>query len=154
MTKYKFLCTDIGTTSLKAALVSEMGQVLSFSRINFEHAEKFKISNEWSKALKKAVAEIKNSLNEDSLDCDAICVSGNGPTIVSEDGTTLLWNEKLDFEIKIPEEFLCISGCAFDGFDQTLQSRSWFCAPPQIFDLRNMYFHASVCFCAYSYNAN
>ena len=105
MTKYKFLCADIGTTSLKAALVSEMGQVLSFSRINFEHAEKFKISNEWSKALKKAVAEIKNSLNEDSLDCDAICVSGNGPTIVSEDGTTLLWNEKLDFEIKIPEEF-------------------------------------------------
>ena len=105
MTKYKFLCADIGTTSLKVALVSETGQVLSFSRINFEHTEQFKISDEWSKALKKAVAEIKRGLNENSLDCDAICVSGNGPTIVSEDGTTLLWNEKLDFEIKIPEEF-------------------------------------------------
>ena len=105
MTKYKFLCADIGTTSLKVALVSETGQVLSFSRINFEHTEKFKISDEWSKALKKAVAEIKRGLNENSLDCDAICVSGNGPTIVSEDGTTLLWNEELDFKIQIPEEF-------------------------------------------------
>ena len=67
MTKYKFLCTDIGTTSLKAALVSEMGQVLSFSRINFEHAEKFKISNEWSKALKKAVAEINSDDNKEEI---------------------------------------------------------------------------------------
>ena len=69
MTKYKFLCADIGTTSLKAALVSEMGQVLSFSRINFEHAEKFKISNEC--ALAKAIIGHKIG--------DVVAVKANTP---------------------------------------------------------------------------
>ena len=95
------------TTMTLNDIVQYYPDVLDFMVLDTpEHTEKFKISDEWSKALKKTVAEIKRGLNENSLDCDAICISGNGPTIVSEDGTTLLWNEQLDFEIKIPKEFL------------------------------------------------
>lgn len=93
MMKFNFLCADIGTTSLKAALVSDMGQVLSFSKIEFTTIDKSKIALEWLSSLHTAINEIKSNLNITGiLDCDAVCISGNGPTIVSEDGTTLLWN--------------------------------------------------------------
>ena len=51
MTKYNFLCADIGTTSLKAALVSDKGQVLSFSKIEFTSTDKSKIAHEWYEAV-------------------------------------------------------------------------------------------------------
>lgn len=109
MTKYNFLCADIGTTSLKAALVSDKGQVLSFSKIEFTSTDKSKIALEWFEALKESISTLKKnqieSLSENenlvdsktgTLNIDAICISGNGPTIVSEDGTTLLWNAPVD----------------------------------------------------------
>ena len=109
MTKYNFLCADIGTTSLKAALVSDKGQVLSFSKIEFTSTDKSKIALEWFEALKESISALKKnqieSLSENkklvdsktgTLNIDAICISGNGPTIVSEDGTTLLWNAPVD----------------------------------------------------------
>lgn len=106
MTKYNFLCADIGTTSLKAALVSQSGQVLSFSQIEFKTDKSLSISKQWSDAFSQAVLQIRKSLDiNENLNCDAICISGNGPTIVSEDGTTLLWNEQLAFVPKIPQEF-------------------------------------------------
>ena len=105
MMKFNFLCVDIGTTSLKAALVSDMGQVLSFSKIEFTTNDKSKIALEWFRALKESISALKKnqieSLSENetlfnsetgTLNIDAVCISGNGPTIVSEDGTTLLWN--------------------------------------------------------------
>lgn len=108
MTKYNFLCADIGTTSLKAALVSDKGQVLSFSKVEFSSTDRSKIALEWFTALKESISALKKnqieSLSENenlfdsetgSLNIDAICISGNGPTIVSEDGTTLLWNEDI-----------------------------------------------------------
>lgn len=108
MTKYNFLCADIGTTSLKAALVSDKGQVLSFSKIEFTSTDRSKIALEWFRALKESISALKKnqteSLSENenlfdsetgTLNIDAICISGNGPTIVSEDGTTLLWNEDI-----------------------------------------------------------
>lgn len=108
MTKYNFLCADIGTTSLKAALVSDKGQVLSFSKIEFTSTDRSKIALEWFTALKESISALKKnqteSLSENenlfdsetgTLNIDAICISGNGPTIVSEDGTTLLWNEDI-----------------------------------------------------------
>ena len=115
MTKYNFLCADIGTTSLKAALVSDKGQVLSFSKIEFTSTDKSKIALEWFEALKESISALKKnqieSLSENinlvdsktgTLDIDAICISGNGPTIVSEDGTTLLWNAPVDSSL-IPD---------------------------------------------------
>lgn len=115
MTKYNFLCADIGTTSLKAALVSDKGQVLSFSKIEFTSTDKSKIALEWFEALKESINALKKnqieSLSENknlvdsktgTLNIDAICISGNGPTIVSEDGTTLLWNAPVDSSL-IPD---------------------------------------------------
>lgn len=115
MTKYNFLCADIGTTSLKAALVSDKGQVLSFSKIEFTSTDKSKIALEWFEALKESISVLKKnqieSLSENdnlvdsktgTLNIDAICISGNGPTIVSEDGTTLLWNAPVDSSL-IPD---------------------------------------------------
>lgn len=115
MTKYNFLCADIGTTSLKAALVSDKGQVLSFSKIEFTSTDKSKIALEWFEALKESISALKKnqieSLSENenlvdsktgTLNIDAICISGNGPTIVSEDGTTLLWNAPVDSSL-IPD---------------------------------------------------
>lgn len=110
MTKYNFLCADIGTTSLKAALVSDKGQVLSFSKIEFSSTDRSKIALEWFTALKESINAIKSELKKTeniscssnlfdsqtgTLNIDAICISGNGPTIVSEDGTTLLWNQEV-----------------------------------------------------------
>ncbi len=115
MMKFNFLCVDIGTTSLKAALVSDMGQVLSFSKIEFTTIDKSKIALEWFRALKESISALKKnqieSLSENknlvdsktgTLNIDAICISGNGPTIVSEDGTTLLWNAPVDSSL-IPD---------------------------------------------------
>ena len=45
------------------------------------------------------VAELSSGAsasNAAPLKCDAICISGNGPTLVTEDGSTLLWNEPID----------------------------------------------------------
>ena len=102
MTKYNFLCVDIGTSSLKAALVSDKGQVLSFYREMFSSSDKSKISSDWIAGLQNSIYKIKRDMQlaGNDFSCDAVCISGNGPTLVSEDGTTLLWNEKIDGEIE------------------------------------------------------
>ncbi|WP_407436485.1 FGGY-family carbohydrate kinase [Treponema sp.] len=98
MTKYNFLCIDIGTSSLKAALVSDKGQVLSFYRETFSALNKSKISSDWIAGLQNSIYKIKRDfkIGKEDFSCDAVCISGNGPTLVCEDGTTLLWNEKID----------------------------------------------------------
>ncbi len=45
---------------------------------------------EWPSALKKSLV----SMHLDRVVPDAICISGNGPTLVSTDSTTLLWNKE------------------------------------------------------------
>ena len=89
------LCTDIGTSSLKASLINSEGKVLASSRIplilhNTRHA-----AREWKNALSKAADEIYGS-SQTLPKADALCISGNGPTLVAN-GTrkTLLWNEDI-----------------------------------------------------------
>ena len=91
------LSVDIGTSSLKAALINEKGQLSGYGRCQFllkstEHA-----AREWEAALKEAVAQIQQTC---SCKPDAVCISGNGPTLVSTDGSTLLWNEETPFTHK------------------------------------------------------
>lgn len=86
------LCVDVGTSSLKAALIDDSGKVIARTRkkfllINTEHASK-----EWFPALCNSVKEIFDQNPQEKL--DGICVSGNGPTLVAPTGETLLWNEK------------------------------------------------------------
>lgn len=93
------LCADIGTTSLKIALISEQGEVVSFCKrpLNFQKSDY--VANQWLQAFTGGGAECIQKTYEEVL---AICISGNGPTLVSQNGRTLLWNSILPSELKLP----------------------------------------------------
>lgn len=97
------LCVDIGTSSLKAALINEKGQVLHKSRRKFLLVNTQHSSKEWFPALSNAIQEIFEKIPEETA--DGICISGNGPTLVAPTGETFLWNEEA---IKIETESLFI----------------------------------------------
>lgn len=89
------LCIDIGTSSLKAALLPDnlSKSPVFVSRRFFSH-EAFsenRVAREWLSALASALSELKEKNPDYAI--EAVCVSGNGPTVVSEDGTTLLYNQ-------------------------------------------------------------
>lgn len=88
------LCIDIGTTSLKAAFMTDKPGEVFVSREQFKDGT----ADEWMPSLARAVQELK-SKNPDYA-VEAICVSGNGPTIVSADGKTLLHNAPLSENLK------------------------------------------------------
>lgn len=135
-------CADIGTSSLKAALVDFSGRVLAFSRVQFGLFYTDHAAGEWLGALRKALAgcissagtggtDIRATASTDvsfantagtggadiratagtgvsfantgtsgqgtQISIDAICISGNGPTLCGVDGKTLLWNADLGF---------------------------------------------------------
>ena len=87
-------CIDIGTTSLKAALISECGFVFSSTVVRFSQQSienPFEITNCWINALFQA----GKNLQIENYKIVAFCISGNGPTLtcVNEEKTfTLLWN--------------------------------------------------------------
>lgn len=88
------LSIDIGTTSLKAAFMTDKPGEVFVSREQFKNGT----AGEWMPSLARAVQKLK-SKNPDYA-VEAICVSGNGPTIVSQDGKTLLHNASLSSEIE------------------------------------------------------
>ena len=86
------LAADIGTTSLKAAFVSAAGEVFDFKRIEYRDAGDNSSKNQnvaasWTAALGRFFP------SELARRCAAVSVSGNGPTIVAADGTTLPWSQ-------------------------------------------------------------
>jgi len=90
------LCVDIGTTSLKAGFVTALGEVVSICSVRFNSAtDKYHIARKWLPAFKSAVKKLGEDCRERklSLVIKAVSISGNGPTVVTEDGTTLLWND-------------------------------------------------------------
>ena len=85
------LAVDIGTSALKAAVIRADGKVLDFCREEFAPIKipcEQKFSQKWILAFSAACKKMHGAIS----DARAICVSGNGPTLVFEDGTTLLWN--------------------------------------------------------------
>lgn len=97
------LCVDIGTSSLKAALITDEGKVLSKSRRKFLLVKTEHSSKEWFPALQNAAAELFEQATESKV--DGICISGNGPTLVATSGETFLWNEEA-VQIKSPSLFI------------------------------------------------
>lgn len=91
------LAIDIGTTSLKASLISAFGEVVSFSSISLFGFNKSKFSLKWIKSFYKSLSILDNNLYE-SVEIIGCVISGNGPTIVTDSGWTLLWNKKIDLE--------------------------------------------------------
>ena len=99
------LCVDIGTTSLKAAFITPPdGEVVSFCSVPIEESQN--TASLWYGAFFQAVCELKNQCVQAGLfvgPVDKIVISGNGPTVVSDDGYTVFWNEDLS-DIKLPDD--------------------------------------------------
>lgn len=94
------LCADIGTTSLKTGIFSETGEVVSFCSRSFNTENSSFIANQWVNAFYSCAKKLCTG-----IPVSAVCISGNGPTLVSENGRTLLWNNPLSNELKdkLPE---------------------------------------------------
>lgn len=89
------LAVDIGTSALKAAVIRADGEVLDFCREEFAPIKipcGQKFSQKWIFAFGAACKKMRGATSE----ACAICVSGNGPTLVFDDGTTLLWNAPIE----------------------------------------------------------
>ncbi len=85
------LCIDIGTTSLKAGLITATGEVVSFCSIPFEEPHDRFVACSWYNAFLQAKEELTRGLKD--VQISGICISGNGPTVVTESGLTFRWNE-------------------------------------------------------------
>lgn len=94
------LCLDIGTTSLKAGLITADGEVVSFYSHKFLNPHSKYIANKWYSCLLKIVCQMKNNLlkNNQNVYVKALSISGNGPTIVCDNGFTISWNKKNKIE--------------------------------------------------------
>ncbi len=96
-------CIDIGTTSLKAALISECGFVFNSTVVRFSAQvinNPLEIANCWKSAFFSAAKNLQIS----NYKIIAICISGNGPTLTSiykNKTFTLLWNNN-SFSVKNP----------------------------------------------------
>ncbi|MBO6218142.1 MAG: hypothetical protein J6N81_01010 [Treponema sp.] len=97
------LCIDIGTSSLKAALLPDnlkkfpifvSRQAFPKSSFGERNSARYYLS-----ALKAAITELRQKNPDFAI--EAICVSGNGPTVISEDGRTFLYSDALpDFSVE------------------------------------------------------
>lgn len=110
------LAIDVGTTSLKAAFVSAAGEVFDFKRI--EYSKNCAVQNDGKPKIGAANQEALQDRNcaaawvaalrdffpsQLAGRCAAVSVSGNGPTIVAADGTTLPWDFVQDQKAGGPE---------------------------------------------------
>ena len=94
---------DIGTTSLKAALITAEGGVVSFCSVPLEEPHDRFVACSWYSAFLRAREELLcRAENVSAADIAGISISGNGPTIVTETGFTVLWSEDTS-DIKIPD---------------------------------------------------
>lgn len=103
------LCADIGTSSLKTALVDLQGRVLSQYRHSFPKAtcsheepcspdfgenpcctQKLFDGEHWLQALVEASINLRKQSPDAAV--EGICISGNGPTLATEQGEIFLWN--------------------------------------------------------------
>ncbi len=86
------LCADIGTTSLKIGIISENGEVVSFYRHGFSEKNDF-LANEWNAAFFEHGRKLVSAFQAAGGTIDGISLSGNGPTLIAQNGRTLLWND-------------------------------------------------------------
>lgn len=90
-----FAC-DVGTSTLKAALVSAEGLVLNYKRFNFSQRPS---ATEWLDRLYEALHCSERFSRENKIKILAICISGNGPSLVCVskksdiEDRLFLWNE-------------------------------------------------------------
>lgn len=96
---------DIGTSSLKAALIDKNGCVYKQERLFF-HSKV--LAEDWVISFENLFKHLSDYAKLEKLKLCGICISGNGPTLVSvskNSETLLLWNEKppANFKTKIEQ---------------------------------------------------
>jgi xylulokinase len=76
-----WLCADIGTSSLKAALIDAAGVEYAFVRVRYPQSgrEEAFSAPDWKAAFREAAAALRG-LHQTTI--SAICISANGPTFV------------------------------------------------------------------------
>ena len=106
------LAVDVGSTSLKAGLIERDGTVAVMCSVPYSAPENRFVAEGWIWALKGAVdklvaggAALRQAQGPQVV---ALAISGNGPTLVSETGLTLRWNEypaaRLNIDETSPDE--------------------------------------------------
>lgn len=81
---YYSLCADIGTSSLKAALIDEDGALCGFSRQAWGTlTSKTVFAADWERSFYLASQELSAKVPSSRI--RAICISGNGPSLVPID---------------------------------------------------------------------
>jgi xylulokinase len=80
MSRECFFCADIGTSSLKAALIDADGHEIAFVRQSYPATGRAISAGDWETALYRAVETIRQSAGDAGV--TALCISGNGPTLV------------------------------------------------------------------------
>ncbi len=88
------LSCDIGTTSLKTALITQDGRVLSFCRQSLQSKNTPYAAEQWLPVFINSTKKILINLSERNIkpEIGAISISGNGPTIVASNARTIFWN--------------------------------------------------------------
>ena len=106
------LAVDVGSTALKAALIDREGKVASICSLPYSAPENRYVAEGRIWALKGAVDKLVHSTAVpepvEGPKVKALAISGNGPTLVSESGLTLRWNEypaaRLNVDETSPDE--------------------------------------------------
>ena len=119
------LSADIGTSSLKAALITECGDVLAQAKRKFSPDV---TAQDWLEAWVGVYRELVNWLSSNvstkSYEIVAICISGNGPTLVATGGTDCTDNRD-STRNKLDELFLWNLAIPSD-IAETMQTHSIF----------------------------
>ena len=74
------LSVDIGTSSLKAALIDLDGRLKAFSRMAYSAGSGVVGAGDWEYAFARTVGNLHDQAPD--LGIDGICISGNGPTLI------------------------------------------------------------------------
>ena len=102
------LAVDVGSTSLKAGLIERDGTVAAMCSVPYSAPENRFVAEGWIWALKGAVDKLAVPEPVEGAQIKALVISGNGPTLVSETGLTLRWNEypaaRLNIDETSPDE--------------------------------------------------
>jgi xylulokinase len=80
MTPGSVFCADIGSSSLKAALIDYDGRERGFVRRPYGRKREAVLAADWEDALAAAAGLLLS--REDAAKPEAVCISGNGPTLV------------------------------------------------------------------------
>ncbi|MCL1929345.1 MAG: FGGY-family carbohydrate kinase [Treponema sp.] len=91
MEKRLYLCADLGTSSLKAALIDSVGSLHGFARVYYACQES---AASWFDAFLSAVDKLGTSSTA-LVPVSAIVISGNGPTLVPVTGDNPVTSESL-----------------------------------------------------------